>query len=281
MAPGSLAAAGRWRLLRRRGPWRRRIVGGFYGAWVLGGGGMAIVSGFGGVGAAKAEPVRRLSWLAAADLGALRRRRAPGGLVGPKVGTPVVPRMGPTRRLQPPGVALSEAQGPRRRNLLGLQFAGSKRTPVTRGCSAPPSHRSSRRNPKRLRPARRPPAAKRSQSRRRQPAQTPTALRLRRHDAPRPRSDLKSAAANQPSRRQSAPPSVQNARRPRSDPHSTAANPLVAGQAANRPYAAAATRDTGRAWTGPRGSVSALAGAGRAGRSSSSGCPSSRPARAA
>ncbi len=91
--------------LRRLGPWRRWDLAGFYGDWVLGGGGMGIASGSEGVGAAKAEPVRRLSWLAAAEWGSLRRRRAPGGLVGPNVGTPVVPRMGPARRLQPPGVA--------------------------------------------------------------------------------------------------------------------------------------------------------------------------------
>ncbi len=201
---------------------------------------MGIASGSGGVGAAKAERGRRLSWLAAADLGALRRRRAPGGLVGPKVGTPVVPRMGPTRRLQPPGVALQQgsrperpkrafgARGPRRRNLLGLRLARSKRTPVIYGCSAPPSDGSSRRNPKRLRPARRPPTPKRSPFHRRQPAQTPparTALAAPTPpgpeaisnppppttktppirttlgaNAPRPRSDRQSTAANQPNR---------------------------------------------------------------------------------
>ncbi len=58
-------------------------------------------------------------------------------------------------------------------NSRGLQSARSKRTPVTRGCSAPLSHGSSNRNRQRLRPARRPPTPKRSQIHRRQPAQTP------------------------------------------------------------------------------------------------------------
>ncbi len=210
-----------------------------------------------------------------------------------------MPRMGPTRRLQPPGVALSEARAPnaqkrrsgreacgaatsggcrrlgsrRTRRTSGgfnanagggrvmsgncnprrLRLARSKRTPVTCGCSAPPGDGSSSRNRQRLRPARRPPAAKRSQSRCRQPAQTPTALRLRRHDAPRPRSDPRSTAANQLRCRQSAPPSVHNAPGPRSDLKSTAANQPRRRQRLSRRLADAGQETPAKPRAGRRG----------------------------
>ncbi len=147
---------------------------------------MKIASGPEGVGSAKAEPGRRLGGLAAADLRSLRGLQASGGL-------------------QPSGVAVAW-HTPRH-----LRSRRTRRT--SGGFDANPR----RRNPRRLQPpgwthpghhrrayfgsnqsARRPPAPQRSPFHRRQPAQTPTALRLRRPGAHIPRSDRHSAAAKDP-----------------------------------------------------------------------------------
>ncbi len=146
----------------------------------------------------RAPPHRRRaeSWselLAAADLRALRRR-APGGLVGPKVGTPAVPRMGPTSGAQPPavagfGVALNPPDVRRVQRERRLATPLCQVNATSRGCTSPDRNELPslavaehpyltgvrRRNRQRLRPARRPPTAKRPQIRRRQPAEMPPA----------------------------------------------------------------------------------------------------------
>ncbi len=149
-------------------------------------------------------------------------------------------------------------------NSRGLQSAQSKRTPVTCGCPAPPSHGSSNRNPRRLRPAQRPPTPKRSQIHRRQPAQTPlvrAALGAERPPTPQ-RTPFRRRC--QPRRRQGAPPSVQDARRRRSDLKSTAANQprrRQPAQPAASPCARFAPprvqRPTGRSRHRPRSAVDA------------------------
>ncbi len=197
---------------------------------------MAIASGDEGVGSAKAEPVRRLSWLAAADLGALWRRRAPGGLVGPKVGTPAVPRMGPTRRLQPPGVALSEARAPNAQKgrstreargaatSWGCGWPGQSELPSPEGVQHPQVTGVRAATPRGCGPpdARRPRSDLKSTAAKDPNAASPH--RPRCPDAPRPRSDLKSTAANDQDAASPHRLRRHNARRPRSDLKSAAAN---------------------------------------------------------